>query len=330
MSLELSPLRVGRIVCRTEDGSLRRWIEGATAWNSDLAPSRGAALSTDWETCPGSPPWNGSTAASCEVLEGIRGFLHRGGPVFVAARHAAAPQSDVSRAAVWVRRPDRVLVFGRPDPQVADWAALRIATLYELFGAAGQVALHTSAVGLEAGGVLLVGPSGAGKSTLAYLATVAGAHFLADDVVLVSANGHGWQAESTERRIRLDPALRLDSAMTVEQIPDARGKVSLSPPARGGFPPGPMRVQVVVALRGRHPEATRWSPISESEAMVALIGQAGLALSPEIATSQLLALSRLARLPAVALEAGVDLLRSPERVLETLGRICAQCRERSR
>lgn len=54
-----------------------------------------------------------------------------------------------------------------------------------------MIELHATCVSIDGAGLLLRGPSGAGKSDLALRLVDGGAHLVADDRVLLRADGHG-------------------------------------------------------------------------------------------------------------------------------------------
>lgn len=69
----------------------------------------------------------------------------------------------------------------------------------------GVLVLHGSAVGLEGGAVGFVGPAGAGKSTSASALVGAGAELLADDLLVLAAEGEGFSVLPGAGHGRLRP-----------------------------------------------------------------------------------------------------------------------------
>ena len=87
--------------------------------------------------------------------------------------------------------PGRTFYYVRHDPfrqaQVPVWALSYLVTLWA--GTAGLIVVHGAAVGADGRGVLLAARSGGGKSTLAASCLLSGMDYVADDYVLVNAEG---------------------------------------------------------------------------------------------------------------------------------------------
>lgn len=85
----------------------------------------------------------------------------------------------------------------------------------------GGLALHASAVCLEAGAVALIGPHGAGKSTTAAALARRGHPIVTDDVLHLSRAGGGWIAHPFAAHVRLWPdgaALALGAAVELPRL----------------------------------------------------------------------------------------------------------------
>lgn len=285
-------------------------------------------------------PW-GPPAADEWTWEEVAGRLHRGRPLFRSAR---------ARGAVWLVAPGTALVYGRPSPGDPAWAELLLAASLELAAGRGELPLHAGAVELEGRGCLMVGASGAGKSTLAVLATLAGACFVADDLVLVDRRG-GWRATALGRGAWLDPRICEELGAALGQAVDTAPRQDGADSGRHSFEGGcerqgasckewvdPLRartlegtpvvgrrvigvdllVQLVAPAAGTRPLVTSWRPLTSGAALAAILGQVALALDGDAATRQLAVLDELARLPVVRLQPGRDLVADPRRVREIL------------
>lgn len=147
---------------------------------------------------------------------------------------------------------------------------------------ADPLVLHASAVALEDSALVLMGPSGAGKSTLAAnLSTLTRLTLLADDGVLVRADGSGLELFPGARASRLRgdslAATRLEAGAILEEH-SCRAKYLTRIQSLGPQPP--FRVGPVVDLNpspGRRRPTL--APLGAREAVLALVRH-GFLLDP--------------------------------------------------
>lgn len=265
-----------------------------------------AARAITWGRSRTTPNWqrDAPTSASHTPLRRwgcVSGSLHQERPLFRIADDAGC----------WIAAPDHVGVFGAPIADDPKWMELFAVVVFELLAAAGTVAIHAGAATVGGQGMLLVGPSGAGKSTLVYLLAQAGGSYTNDDVALISRQGDTWVARSTGGHLRLRHTMTIDDGLMHNDGLDALGKLHLHPRRPEVCCPS-MRIDRLVFLEPGHGAETTWRSLGRQKVLERLLSEAALALSPAVASRQLMSLGEIAQLPAVTLRSGQDLIDHPD------------------
>lgn len=216
-----------------------------------------------------------------------------------------------------VAAPDRLIGHRAASTDDRAWRELVRLAACEAQAATGRIALHAGAVTVERRGALIVGPPGSGKSTLVYAAARAGASYTADDVTWISRDGPTWYAGGGNAIIRLRTPVEPGDDVTADEGVDDAGKWCIRFTRKGAFQEcAPLAA--LVLLGSTRAAVTSWRPLERRETLVGLMGEAALALSPAVAGRQLGVLGELARLPAVRLTGGCDLLEDATRALAVL------------
>ena len=168
--------------------------------------------------------------------------------------------------------------------------------------------LHGAAVVMPDGGAwVLVGDTHSGKTTTCANLVRAGLGYLADDQVVVHADGAGaLVATGLPRRFTLDDGFARGESLGVRSPVDPDGL----------FGPGRRRAAAPLAgvlfPRVEAHEPTRLERASAADALTRLLGNSPwLAADPRSARSLLSLLARIARLPAQEVRLGRDTLDDP-------------------
>lgn len=306
-----SETSIGDLLCRTSDtriaGCLERLVSTGFCPSADeTEPPR----TITWEQSAKTTDWNhnrvdalaSTREASPRRWGNVCGFLHHDRPVFQLSDEASCR----------IVSPDRVCVHGPPAPNDPHWMELLTVVVFELLAAGGSVAVHAGAVTFDGHGILVVGPAASGKSTFIYLLLEAGGRYTADDVSLIFRRDDSWFARSTGEQFRVCPDVMVDEGLMRDEGLDAAGKLRLHPRRVDTFRPV-TRVEQIVFLSADHGVKTTWRPLSRQETVQKLMSEVGLALSPAVASRQLVSLSELGQLPAVSMQGGEDLLGRPDR-----------------
>lgn len=298
---------IGGLLCRTDEASIARCLEGLVLRGFCPSTHEAARRMIVWEQSETPPDRcvSGRSSADETVVRrwgSVRGLLHHDRPLFYLSEAACC----------WIPADDRVCLYGTPSADDPDWMELVAVVMFELLAAAGSVVVHAGVVTVDGHGILMVGPSGAGKSTLVVLLAQAGCPYTADDLTLLGPRDTSWFAGGTGGPIRLRPGLEIDGGLLEDEGLDAAGKSRLRPRRPHMFRP---RTQVdrLILLGEGHGAATVWRPVNRAEALEGLMSEAALALSPDVASRQLVSLCEISKVPAVSLHGGADLLRQPDR-----------------
>lgn len=193
--------------------------------------------------------------------------------------------------------------------------------LGELLRVHGRYALHAGMIATrDGGGRLLVGDSDAGKSTLCYRARALGHRLVADDGLLLYAEGERLYAAPFYREFCLDPALIRDedrprTRQIEPSVTGPRHRVELELEAYVERAP----IDQVWLLRRDGAETSRLEPALPSELLAELARQnQRLLLRPALAAPHLALLGRLATEPrGLVAQLGSDILSS-DAALEAL------------
>lgn len=309
---------LGGLLCRTCDAGIARCLENLVSQGFCADGDTAAPRTITWQPSRKTPEWACAGALTLANTTSSRrwgnvwGSLYQGRPLF----HL----SDGSGC--WIAANDRVCVFGTPTSGDPDWMELLAVVVFELLAAAGTVALHAGAVTVGGRGMLIAGPTGSGKSTLVYLLAQAGASYTTDDLTLISRQGGAWCARSTGEPLRLRPDMKIDDGLMQREGPDAMGKLGLHPRRPGVCRPV-TRVEQLVFLNPNHGAETAWRRLSRQEAVEGLMSEVALALAPAVAGQQLVSLRELSLLPAVALQAGEDLMGQHDQAALIFGEMWA-------
>jgi hypothetical protein len=140
-----------------------------------------------------------------------------------------------------------VTIDARPPATELDVADLLVSVVFPLVAQLqGRPAFHGSAVTIDGRAVGFVGPSGAGKSTLAALLSELGATLVADDTLLLRAEGDAVLIEPTASTVRLRNADELG-------FPEARGERRANGKLAVAYPNADrvMRIEHLYVLAGR-------------------------------------------------------------------------------
>ncbi|HEX4601144.1 MAG TPA: hypothetical protein VH116_07115 [Gemmatimonadales bacterium] len=142
-----------------------------------------------------------------------------------------------------------------------------VATLLLL---AGECVLHASAVCLGGRAVAFIGGSGTGKSTLAALCCAAGATFLTDDVLHLTAEAGAFHCASGGPEVRLRAGAASLAGCFADRPSRRTADGRLAVALRGGEAPPSWLAAVVVPVRTRSPRSrvTRLAPFDAWAALM--------------------------------------------------------------
>lgn len=297
---------VGNLLCRTADAEIARCLDTLVSQGFCAGGDIATARAITWERSRNTPNWQCDALTSASQTPSRRwgsvgGSLHQERPLFRISDNDCC----------WIAAPDRVCVLGTPAPTDPRWIELLAVVVLELLAAAGTVAIHAGAATVGGQGMLIVGPSGAGKSTLVYLLAQAGGSYTTDDVALISRQGDTWVASSTGGHLRLRPTMTIDDGLMHNDGLDALGKLHLQPRRPEVCCPS-TRIDRLVFLEPGHGAETTWRSLDRHDVVERLMSEAALALSPAVASRQLVSLGEIAQLPAVTLRSGQDLIDHPD------------------
>lgn len=199
----------------------------------------------------------------------------------------------------------------------------RILNRSVLDGEPGHLHLHTAAVAIDGGAVLIVAPSGSGKSTLVAQLVADGGGYLTDEqLALDPTNSHAipYPRPLTIRRRSREFFHELLTAAELE-CPDDEIEV---PPARFGAAHhgGPLPVRLIIHPRIRAASSERMSiaPLTMADSIQVLVGETlDLGRMGVAGMSQLVDITCAA--PAYALEVGI-----PASASATIRRLAADAR----
>jgi hypothetical protein len=202
------------------------------------------------------------------------------------------------------------------DPDAPDvYSMLTVATAL-LLGRLGRTLVHAAAVVRPGGGAwLLVGDTHAGKSSTTMALVAEGWDYLADDHVVLRADGARVTAEGWPRAVHLDEGwdagVPTGRRRAVDLTMLAPGRWRRSAPLEGVLFP---RVEAA--------RPTAVEPLAAADALTRLVRQAPWLLADRGAARDVLALlARAAAAPAYALTLGLDCYARGARLAALVGRL---------
>jgi hypothetical protein len=217
--------------------------------------------------------------------------------------------------------------LGGAHPTAGPQSSLPLLTILDWWLAERDLhCIHSAAVGLESGGVLLAGRGGSGKSTTALACLRSPLGYVADDYCLLSVAG-GPRAHALYSSGKVSPSqLERLSYLTPPGAPSQRCEdkevVFLERAFRrkllAGFP-----IRAVLAPRITGRAGTSLAPVSSGEAMKALAPSSLFQLGGA-RRQRLQAIATLVRtVPCYRLDLGTDLDAIPGVILDLLSRLGA-------
>ena len=173
-------------------------------------------------------------------------------------------------------------------------------------GTAGLLPVHGGAVGMGGRGVLLAAPGGSGKSTLAASCLLAGMDYVADDYVLVSAEGP-FNAMPVSSALNMNPDMKGRLGLTLPVIWENANRDGKQMLDASAFPIcRNMAVRAVVFLSRRDRERAEILPVSGHPAVRLAQSAPRLEGAYDPLTAKAV-VQRLSRLPAYEMHLGGNL-----------------------
>jgi hypothetical protein len=213
-------------------------------------------------------------------------------------------------ALMWVRDAANIPYWVRGSP-------LRTILHWWMAGHGRQL-LHSAAVALSPGGVLITGKSGSGKSTTALSCLEAGYEYIGDDYVIVRG-GLDPYAYSMYNTVKLVPE-RLESFPHLakyidnpQRLASEKALIFFSEPASIRVASGaPLKAIIVPQVTGRRDTALRKA---SAAAAIAAMAPSTIFAHPRAGEAEFHFIAALARtLPTYILDCGTDLAQIPETV----------------
>jgi hypothetical protein len=217
---------------------------------------------------------------------------------------------DRNLAQLWLRDAAHIPYWVRGSP-------LR-AILHWWMAGSGRQLLHSAAVGLPSGGVLITGRSGSGKSTAALSCLEAGYEYVGDDYVIVRAGDrpYAWSIYNTAKLVPewLQSFPRLAEYVdNPQRLASEKALIFLRDGASVRVASGlPLKAILVPRVTGQHDTVLRKASAATA---VAALAPTTIFAHPRGGEAEFRFVAALARtLPAYVLECGTDLAQIPESI----------------
>ncbi len=203
-----------------------------------------------------------------------------------------------------------------------DWAAPMRAIFHWWLGERGMIQVHGGAVGIEAGGALVVGSGGSGKSTTTLACLESGLAYAGDDFVAIAPHPSPYvhslysTGKLESHHLQRFPGL-IEAVANPEREPGEKAivypvhnRVGL---ATTGFP---LRAVLVPRVAGT--PSTRVVPISAAAALQALAPSTIFQLHPPQVEGLRVMAAIVRDVPCYSLELGTEIDRIPSVIAELL------------